>query len=242
MKKVIAAFALVLVAAGAYAQSGVLKEMVGQVELKSPGSASFVAARAGDLIGEDTVVSTGFKSTAIIEVGSALLTVRPLTRLTLTEIYASSGAESVTVDLQAGRVKIDVKPPAGTKASFSVSSPISVASVRGTSFEFDVRNLYVYEGNVLYKGLRSEGTLITAGYGIGISEKGNVVNPIAYGVDSYRPRMPEGIGANTGAVTIPTGSAPSNPGSSGSPGSSGNPGSPGSPGSDDYTDVDAQFQ
>ena len=71
-------------------------------------------ARIGDQVSEDTVVSTGFKSTALIEVGSALLAVRPLTRLTLTEISASAGNETLNVNLAAGRVRVDLNPPAGS--------------------------------------------------------------------------------------------------------------------------------
>jgi hypothetical protein len=71
---------------------------------------------------EDTVVSTGFKSTALIEVGSTVITVRPLTRLTLTEIRASSESESLNVNLQSGRIRVDVNPPAGAKASMAVAA------------------------------------------------------------------------------------------------------------------------
>ena len=214
MKKiVVAAFVLALAAVGAYAQSGILKEMTGQVELKNPGAASFVTARAGDIIGENTVVSTGIKGTAIVEIGSALLTVRPLTRLTLTEIRASAGTESMNMSLQSGRVRVDVKPPAGTKASFTVSSPNATASVRGTSFEFDTRNLQVYEGSVIFKGVRGEGTLITAGSGSSITASGSVVNPVVSGAGAYRPQMPENTGAGIGPAELPAGASADSPAS-----------------------------
>ena len=205
MKKAVIAVALILAAVGAYGQSGVLKEMTGQVELKNPGSASFVAARAGDVVNENAVVSTGIKSTAIIQVGSALLTVRPLTRLTLTEIRASAESESMNMSLQAGRVRVDLKPPAGSKASMSVSSPSATASVRGTSFEFDTRNLQVYEGGVIFKGIRGEGTLITAGFGSGITANGSAANPVVSGAGAYRPQMPESTEAGIGAAAVPAG-------------------------------------
>jgi hypothetical protein len=47
---------------------------------------------------------------------------------------------------------VDVNPPAGTKASLSVNSPTATASVRGTSFEFDTRNLRVNSGTVHFMG------------------------------------------------------------------------------------------
>jgi len=56
------------------------------------------------------------------------------------------------MNLQSGRVRVDVNPPAGTKASLSISSPTATASVRGTSFEFDTRNLRVNSGTVIFMG------------------------------------------------------------------------------------------
>jgi len=137
-----------------FAQTGVIRELSGTVELKNAGQANFTVAKVGDRVNQDTVISTSLKSNALIEVGSTIISVRPLTRLTLTEIQASGGVETLNVNLQAGRVRVDVNPPAGTKTSMTVSSPNTTASVRGTSFFFDTRNLQVEQGTVLFKGNR----------------------------------------------------------------------------------------
>ena len=205
MKKAIIAFVFILAGVSAFAQSGVMKELSGQVELKSAPSAAFVAAKAGDIVNQDTVVSTGFKSTALIEVGSTVITVRPLTRLTLTEIRASSESESLSVNLQSGRVRVDVNPPAGTKAQMAVSSPSATASVRGTSFEFDTRSLYVIHGNVAFEGVRGEATVISAGYNTTTDQKGSAVNPLAFGSSAYKPKMP--VGAQPNSSPYPTAAA-----------------------------------
>ena len=93
MKQAAVIAVLILLCAGmAFAQSGgVIKELSGTVELKPAGQADYTAAKAGDAVARDTVVSTGFKSSALITVGSTTLTVRPLTRLSLAEISASAG-------------------------------------------------------------------------------------------------------------------------------------------------------
>jgi len=208
MKKLICAFVFVLAAMSAamsaFAQNGVIKELTGTVELKSARSTEFTTAKAGDTVNQDTVVSTGFKSTALIEVGSAVITVRPLTRLTLTEIRASSESESLNVSLQSGRVRVDVKPPAGAKASMTISSPSAVASVRGTSFEFDARNLYVVNGNVLFRGTGGEYTLITTGSESTTDQNGSAVNPLAFGDAAYLPPMPVGTQSNAAPAPIAT--------------------------------------
>jgi hypothetical protein len=163
MKKTILTILLAGISFYVFAQNGVIKEITGTVELKPAGTDVFVPATDGVQVKADTVISTGFKSTAIVEVGSAVIAVRPLTRLTLTEISASQGTETVNVNLQAGRVRVDVKPPAGTKASFSVSSPSATASVRGTRFDFDTRNLRVREGRVAFSGRYGYTVLVDGG-------------------------------------------------------------------------------
>jgi len=216
MKKTFFTFALIMAAFSAFAQNGVVKELSGTVELKRAGSTAFVAAKAGDIVNQDTVISTGFKSTALIEVGSAVIAVRPLTRLTLTEIRASSESESLSVNLQSGRIRVDVNPPAGAKASMSVSSPSATASVRGTSFEFDTRNLHVISGNVVFKGTRGVATIVTTGSNSTTDQKGSAVNPLDFGAAAYKPQMPAGVQSNATPAPIASGSgetpnSPSNP-------------------------------
>ncbi|MDR2941882.1 MAG: FecR family protein [Treponema sp.] len=177
MKKAIVQFLLLVIFfAGAgicvFSQNGMIKELSGVVELKLAGADEYVPAVAGAQVAADTVISTGFKSTALLEVGSAVIAVRPLTRLTLKEIKASQGTETINVNLQAGRVRVDVKPPAGTKASFSVTSPSATASVRGTSFFFDTRNLRVREGKVAFRGNHGYTVQVAAGSHSGIGENG----------------------------------------------------------------------
>jgi hypothetical protein len=206
MKKVIITFVLILAgvsaAESAFAQNGVIKELSGTVELKNSNAADFTAAKAGDIVKQDTVVSTSFKSTALIEIGVTIITVRPLTRLTLKEIQTSADSETLNVSLQTGRVRVDVKPPAGTKTIMTVSSPSATASVRGTSFELDARNLYVISGNVLFKGTRGVYTLITTGSESATDEKGIAQNPLALGYAAYLPPMPVGTQAYASPAAI----------------------------------------
>jgi hypothetical protein len=205
MKKAFCAIFIIYVGISSFAQSGVIKEITGQVELKAPGSASFVAAKVGDSLTEDTIISTDFKSVALIEVGSAILTVRPLTRLTLTEIRASAETEVLSVNLQAGRVRVDLNPPAGLKASASVSSNVASSSARGTSFEFDTRILQVTEGRVIFKGNIGQGAPVSAGSSVSLNQSGSAVNPATYGTKVLIPQSPEGAELNISPVIIPTG-------------------------------------
>jgi len=204
MKKAILAILLAGTIMAVYAQNGVLKELTGTVELKPAGATAFTSAAAGTQINADTVISTGFKSTALLEVGSTVIAVRPLTRLTLTEITASHGAETVKMNLQAGRVRVDVNPPAGTKASLSISSPTATASVRGTSFYFDTMSVSVREGTVAFKG--NTGYSVQVGAGSFSAVDAYSVATVAQAMRGLAPSSPVGydqaVAGNTGGTGV----------------------------------------
>jgi hypothetical protein len=198
MKKTIFTTVFVTLAVmGAFCQNGVIRELTGDVELKRSGSSAFVSASAGDAVSSNTVVSTGFRSTAIIAIGSSLITVRPLTRLTLAEIQSAENTENVNVSLQAGRVRVEVKPPAGTRTNLNVQSPSATASVRGTTFEMDTQNLNGIEGKVLLSGASGAGVLVTGGNSSSSNSDGTVSNPAINAEQSAQVQQP--VGADNGA-------------------------------------------
>jgi hypothetical protein len=194
MKKTLMGLLLLCaIISGAFGQSGEIRELTGNVEIKPAGAGAFIAAKSGDQIAKDTVVSTGFRSTAIIAVGSSIIIVRPLTRLTLAEIQSASNTENLSVNLQAGRVRVNVKPPAGTKANIPIQSPVATASVRGTSFEFDTENLDVFEGSVAFEGT-SEGpvTMVQSGESSYMGTDGQPVPPAIVSAAVLLPSAPVG--------------------------------------------------
>jgi hypothetical protein len=209
-------FSLLLAGAAlcVFAQSGVLSEFSGTVELKTVKSNSFVPAKTGDVVAADTIVSTGFRSTAVIQVGSSTIAVRPLTRLSLAEIRSESDSETLNVNLQTGRVRVDVKPPAGTRANTTVQSPSATASVRGTSFEFDVTNLRVYEGTVALQGSNGITVPVSAGAISYVDSNGEVVDPVDASRQALLPPAPVGSGSSGKAASSSAPSAsPSSPSS-----------------------------
>jgi hypothetical protein len=164
MKKLLVIVALMMTAA-VWAQSprAVIRELRGTVETKAPGAAEWQAAVVGQELERETLVSTGFKSEAVISLGDSILLARPLTRLTLGEIAAAADSDRIEVQLRAGRIRADVRPPAGGKVEFTVRSPMATASVRGTSFEFDTFTLRVDEGTVSFSGADNTAVYVAAG-------------------------------------------------------------------------------
>ena len=188
-------------------QNGVITDLTGTVELKASGRSDFVPAKAGDTLAKDTIVSTGFRSTALIKVGSTVLTVRPLTRLSLSEIASAEGTETINVSLQTGRVRADVKPPSGVKAVMTVQSPIATASVRGTSFEFDTLSITVLEGTVAFQGSHGSEMLVGAGSTSEIGVNNKPADPMETFTAELLPLPPAGndTGFRMGEASAPSG-------------------------------------
>jgi hypothetical protein len=147
-----------------------IRDMIGTVEIREASAAVWTAAKTGDKLGKSTIISTGFKSGAVLAIGNSTLTVRPLTRLSIEELSRLENNEAIGVSLQAGRVRADVTPPESGKTDFSVRAPTVTASVRGTAFYFDTINLLVNDGTVAFTGDRGGAALVDAG-------QGSFVNP-----------------------------------------------------------------
>jgi len=180
MKRTFSALVLILAAASLFAQNStaVIKEFTGTVELKPNSSANWVPARAGAAISKSTIVSTGFRSTAILTIGNSTLTVHPLTRLTLEELMNQNQSETVNLKLNTGKVRVEVAPPSGGRTNFNVQSPSATASVRGTSFTMDSNSIQVQTGAVGYSSANGSVT-VSAGNESYVTEDGSVVSALA---------------------------------------------------------------
>jgi hypothetical protein len=210
MKKMLAVVFMVCGLAALYPQNAIIRGISGTVEVKLPGSADWVKAAAGQRIDKSTIISTGFKSTALVALGNSVLTVRPLTRLSLEELaVASSGDAQVTLNLQSGRVRADVKPPENGRINFTVRSPTATASVRGTSFEFDGSTLTVREGLVHVSGSDRSGAYVGAGHEVRVSaETGKVAVVTEALQEALAPSLPAGVDRVTEIKAPPPSSSP----------------------------------
>jgi len=202
MKKIVIAVLMAVIAVtGVFGQNGVIREFTGDVELKHAGSSVFVPAAAGANVASNTIVSTGFRSSAVIVIGSSVITVTPLTRLTLAEIQRAGNSESVNVNLQAGRVRVEVSPPAGTRANFTVQSPSTTASVRGTTFEMDTDNINVDEGRVMVNGTGGVAVMVDGGNSTQSNPSGVPASPVDVAASNLAPPAP--VGAAPPAASAP---------------------------------------
>jgi hypothetical protein len=196
MKKAGLGLVLAMGAALLGAQTARIQQIRGTVEVKAPGAAEWRAAETGQVLDAASVISTGIKSTALVSIGNSTVVVRALTRLSLEEIAAAQNDERVLVNLWVGRIKADVKPPAGGKVNFAVRSPSITASVRGTVFDFDGIRLEVEEGRVYLGGENAAGVYVSAGHtaaaDAGTGKTAAVIETIK---EALSPAPPAGVDA-----------------------------------------------
>lgn len=132
----------------AFAQSGAtLSSVSGKVEVRPEGG-SWQTAEEGQELSQGTTVSTGFGANAEVRIADSRIEIEPLTRMTVQEIVETSDEVSSDVFVGVGRTESDVQSAEGVENDFTMNSPNTTASVRGTRFNFDTKRTRVTQGNV----------------------------------------------------------------------------------------------
>lgn len=152
----------------ASALSGQIMAVSGKVEYQD-GKGSWKPLKTGDTINSGYVISTGFKSETTIKLGESILTVKPLTRMTLSQLVEREDTVDTELYLEVGNVRAEVKSLNNKKNGFTVKSPIATASVRGTVFEMGDR-LIVREGAVVCVNAAGQKRLGQAGAEMSLTE------------------------------------------------------------------------
>lgn len=137
-----------------FALEGEVISVSGKVEIDSP--AGWVSLKEGDVVETGYVISTGFRSKAVIKVAGSLMTVDALTRLTLEQLNESSDAHSSEVFLDLGSISANVKKAENKRVNFQVNTPVATASVRGTEFAMGLNSLTVIDGAVSYVAKKND--------------------------------------------------------------------------------------
>ncbi|AFG36318.1 FecR family protein [Spirochaeta africana] len=139
-----------------------VRSTTGRVEFRQ-GGGSWQTLSEGDELPLGATISTGFNSSAVLEMGLAVLEVQALTRMTIEELAEREGVVESDLYLEVGRVRADVRRVEDRRQDFRLRSPVATAAVRGTSFTFDGRNLQVVEGIVELANLRGRRSVVPAG-------------------------------------------------------------------------------
>ena len=95
---------------------------------------SWVQLKVGDTVLASETISTGFQSEAKIKYKDSVMALGALTRITLDELSETQEKNSVSIYLNTGAVRSKVSHSDNKRLSYTVKSPVAVASVRGTDF------------------------------------------------------------------------------------------------------------
>ncbi len=158
--------------AGVGAQDrAVFKTVTGKVEIQIPGEQTWGPASAGMEVPIQSTISVGFGGGAVLELGASTLTIRQLTRLRIDELSTQNKVARTNLTMPVGRIRAEVKSPAGASTDFKLRSPVSTAAVRGTGFESDGATLSVFQSVVAF--FSESGISINVGTGeTGVSTGG----------------------------------------------------------------------
>jgi hypothetical protein len=161
---IMAAVAL-LISPAVFSQSqATLTEFSGKVEVKAP-AGDWKQAAVGTRVAMGAYISTGFSSTATLDLGTSTLKVAPLTRMQLVDLIARQGSVSTSLLLTVGKVHAEVKKVEGVRQSFVLKSPQATAAVRGTEFDFDGLTVNVVNGVVQFSNALGQYRNVPAGEG-----------------------------------------------------------------------------
>jgi hypothetical protein len=128
-----------------------VKQIQGKVEIKNDSTGSrWVKAFKGMEIKSGALISTGFKSNAVIELDNSEIFIKQLTRMTIEDLSRKNNTVKTNLNLRLGRISADVKTSKGLKHDFIVRTPVSTAAVRGTIFDAGIGKLEVKNGIISF--------------------------------------------------------------------------------------------
>lgn len=173
-------FALLIIPA--FTLDAVVVSVLGKAEVQT--SQGWQPMTTGAKLTAGTLVSTGFKSQAVLTIGKSTVTVQPLSRLTIEQLTERADSDVSKIYLDAGSIKADIKAAENKRVGFTVKSPVATASVRGTSGTIDSFGALESTSGVWMVVPASEGddevvqgVAVAKGSSISVSSEGRVTPP-----------------------------------------------------------------
>jgi hypothetical protein len=118
----------------------------------------------GQTLAIGSTVATGFRSELKLKIGPSTVTVKALSRLTISSLVQNGTDANTDLYLKVGKVNAEVNKDDTIKTQkFTVKSPVATASVRGTEFSFDGVRLEVQRGLVAFSDSRGNQVAVPAG-------------------------------------------------------------------------------
>jgi hypothetical protein len=154
--------ALFVFAMSAFAEIRVVS-VKGTASYKTAGQ--WIPLQAGAALAVGTKVSTGVRSTVVINVNKHTVTVYPLTIMKISESMETNKSSTTNIGLRRGAVRTKIAHDARIKTVFKVSTPVATSSVRGSD-QLSITgptmgaHFIVNAGSFLTEGLNSGSMLL----------------------------------------------------------------------------------
>ncbi len=174
-----------------FAGEALIVQVDGDVELRLNGE--WTPAEPGMTVPLGATLSTGFGATARVSTPGADLEVQPLTRLRIDELIDTPELQRTEGRLEVGRIRGTVDVGAERPPELELRGPIATASVRGTSFEFDGRNLRVLSGSVALSNAQLRRVSVSAGESAQTREDGELSSGAALRERTVTVRVSESV-------------------------------------------------
>ncbi len=159
-----------------YSLSGTVVSVTGKVELQT--ATGWAPLQSGDSVESGLIISTGFRSQAVLQVAGSNIVVNQLTRLTLEQLTETNDSHNSEVFLDLGSIKADVQGAQNKRVGFVVNTPVATASVRGTVFTMSLNRLSVERGLIEYGGRKGNTVQVPAGNASTVGTSGKAQKPL----------------------------------------------------------------
>lgn len=140
----------------------ILTDYTGKVEVKYPGT-QWQGVEKGMMLPLGTMISTSFNSTASLDLGNSVIHVQQFTRMLIENLVQQGDVITTDLRLNVGKIRAQVESVEGLTHDFNVLSTVSVASVRGTDFEYDGESLFCHKKEVLFFNLIQQKRTVRTG-------------------------------------------------------------------------------
>lgn len=168
-----------------FPNSFTLQSVKGVVQVKLKADSNWLDAKDGMTLNSGSLINTGFKSSAVVNVNGSLLEIKQLTQISVASLIESNNVIT-DVELKYGKIKAVVEPAAtDVKTNFKVRSANSTASVRGTVFNYGDSYLYVERGTVLFESKNGDYLFVQADEEAIIQKFKNIQEPLVNKNSNY---------------------------------------------------------
>ncbi len=171
-----------------FALSGTVVSIAGKVEVQA--DSGWIALKPGDAVESGKVISTGFRSQAVIQIAGSSVVVNQLSRVTLEQLTETDDAHSSEVFIDLGSISADVQASQNKRVGFVVNTPVATASVRGTQLDMGYSTIRVGRGLVVFMGKRGKEVSVRGGNISRVGSRESASNP-------FQSKVNEALGNTT---------------------------------------------